>query len=221
MRRFIPVLSVVMAFHSLTSAAEPSSQVAWTADTLNLLKQASLERGRIMADSCEACHAATDENAASDYPYLAGQRAAYLFKQLRDYKNGNRINAIMTGMAAPLSNQAMADIAAWYSQQVPAVPVTTPDNSLAATASALVARGDPGRLITPCSACHTESADKPLDNPVLAGQKAAYLEDSLLAYQTGHRHNDTYQRMRLIANSLTRDEIHGLAVYYASRTPSR
>jgi cytochrome c553 len=54
-----------------------------------------------------------------------------------------------------------------------------------------------------------------MDTPVLAGEKASYLEQTMLAYKSGARHNDIYRRMRLIVQQLSDDEIRQLARYYA------
>jgi cytochrome c553 len=208
---------MLAAATSFVVSAEPSSQVAWTPETLRLVKQGSPIKGKALAENCDTCHAASIEN--TEFPSLHGQNANYLYKQLRDYKSGNRVNAIMAGMAAGLGNQDMADIAAWYSQQ-PAVGFAQSVSASSDDTIRLVERGDPRRLLTPCEVCHAKGGEgTTIDNPVLAGQKAGYLENSLLAFQTGARHNDLYQRMRLLSKSLTRDEIHLIASYYASKKP--
>lgn len=220
MTKLNTMIGILTTLTSLTvSAVEPSSQVAWTPETMKLVKQGNSQKGKMIAESCDTCHAATAE-ATSDIPYLQGQNAAYLFKQLKDYKSGNRVNAIMVGMAAGLSNQDMADLAAWYSQQPIPSSSTVTASAAAGDVAKLVERGDPRRILPPCTVCHAEDGQgKSIDNPALAGQRAAYLENALLAYQSGSRHNDVYQRMRLIAKTLSRDEIHQLASYYASRKP--
>lgn len=219
MTTFKILIGILAALTSGVAFAEPSSQVAWTPETLKLVKQGNPVKGKALAENCDTCHTANADNAASEFPYLHGQNANYLFKQLRDYKSGNRVNAIMAGMAAGLSNQDMADIAAWYSQQPPVAGSVQP-TLVAENVIQLTERGDPRRLLTPCEVCHARGGEgKSIDNPVLAGQKADYIENSLLAFQTSARHNDLYERMRLLAQSLTRDEIHQLASYYAAMKP--
>lgn len=97
--------------------AEPSTQVAWTPETLKFVRNGDPEKGKAIAESCDACHAATPENAESEFPYLQGQTATYLYKQLHDYRSGSRSNEIMVGISAGLSDQDMADVSAWYSRQ--------------------------------------------------------------------------------------------------------
>ena len=72
--------------------------------------------GAVKAKPCTACHG-TDGNASQDgqYPRLAGQYADYIARALHEYKSGERNNPIMKGMAAPLSDQDIDDVAAYFS----------------------------------------------------------------------------------------------------------
>ena len=64
---------------------------------------------------CAACHGADGITAIDpSYPKLAGQYPDYLARALSDYKSGARKNAIMAGMAAALSKEDIANIAAYY-----------------------------------------------------------------------------------------------------------
>jgi cytochrome c553 len=82
---------------------------------------ADLAAGQAKAKQiCQACHGLDGNSQTPDYPKLAGQYPDYLAKALRDYKAGRRKNAIMTGMAGPLSEKDIDDVAAYYAAQ-PAV----------------------------------------------------------------------------------------------------
>lgn len=71
--------------------------------------------GKQKAQVCAACHG-NDGNASDpQYPRLAGQYADYLAQALHEYKDGQRNNAIMQGMAAPLSDQDIDNVAAYFS----------------------------------------------------------------------------------------------------------
>lgn len=75
--------------------------------------------GKEKMASCVACHGVDgngnpDNPASAIYPRLAGQHEDYLRKVLREYRSGKRKNAIMNGMAAPLSEQDQADLAAYF-----------------------------------------------------------------------------------------------------------
>ena len=71
--------------------------------------------GKTKAAPCEACHGTDGNGIAPNYPALAGQYQDYIEQVLHEYKDGQRTNAIMNGMAAPLSNQDINDLAAYFS----------------------------------------------------------------------------------------------------------
>lgn len=74
--------------------------------------------GEKKAETCAACHGAGGAKPTTpDYPMLAGQHEDYLRQALSAYKKGKRKNAIMNGMAAPLSKQDIADLAAYFASQ--------------------------------------------------------------------------------------------------------
>jgi cytochrome c553 len=76
------------------------------------------EAGKTKSVVCQACHG-PDGNGTGDgqYPRIAGQYADYLVKALKDYKAGERNNAIMAGFTATLSQEDIDDLAAFYSAQ--------------------------------------------------------------------------------------------------------
>jgi cytochrome c553 len=75
-------------------------------------------RGLEKSQVCQSCHGKTgNESLQPSYPILAGQHADYLEHALKAYRSGDRQNAVMAGFAAGLSDQDIADIAAWYSRQ--------------------------------------------------------------------------------------------------------
>ena len=73
--------------------------------------------GKTKSVACAACHGVDGNNAIPLYPRLAGQHEDYLHKALTDYQSGGRKNAIMQGMAAPLSLQDIADLSAYFASQ--------------------------------------------------------------------------------------------------------
>jgi cytochrome c553 len=77
---------------------------------------ADIEAGRKIGEAqCAACHGSDGKTPIDPaYPKLAGQYADYLAKSLRDYQDGGRKNAIMAGIAKPLSKQDIANLAAYY-----------------------------------------------------------------------------------------------------------
>ncbi|WP_448565722.1 c-type cytochrome [Thalassotalea ganghwensis] len=70
--------------------------------------------GKAKAATCQACHGAEGISAVPMYPNLAGQKEAYLVKQLKDFKSGARKDPVMSAMAMPLSDEDIANISAYY-----------------------------------------------------------------------------------------------------------
>jgi len=70
--------------------------------------------GKVKAAPCEACHGKDGRGIDPNYPILAGQYESYLIMALSDYRSGKRTNAIMGGMAAPLTNQDIEDLSSWF-----------------------------------------------------------------------------------------------------------
>lgn len=74
-------------------------------------------KGKEKSAMCAACHGADGNSASPDFPKLAGQHEDYIVRALTDYKAGKRKNPIMMGMAAPLTKDDVADVAAYFSAQ--------------------------------------------------------------------------------------------------------
>jgi cytochrome c553 len=74
--------------------------------------------------TCIACHGNDGVGIMPEYPNLAGQHEDYIANSLRSYKSGIRKNAIMSGMAAPLTEQDIRELARYYSSQSPALCAT-------------------------------------------------------------------------------------------------
>lgn len=91
-------LGLVLAFSSVAASAA-----------------GSIEQGKTKAATCFACHGADGNAVDPQYPRLAGQYNLYLQQALHEYKSGQRNNAIMKGFAATLSEQDIADVAAYFS----------------------------------------------------------------------------------------------------------
>ena len=202
--------------------AEPSSQIAWTPELLNLVKKGNADKGKVLAESCKSCHGdkgqgmkeeTRDDEVLPAIPALAGQVATYTYKQLRDYLSGSRSHVQMTGVAKGLTEQDAADLAVWFSS-LPHAENKSGSETLD-RAEKMVEQGDGKRILPPCFVCHgSKGQGEKQDIPALAGQQANYFTRTLLDYKTGQRHNDVYSRMRLIAQQLSEDEIKELAKYY-------
>ncbi|WP_371187304.1 cytochrome c [Thalassotalea maritima] len=75
---------------------------------------ADIEAGKAKAAVCAACHGAEGVSAVPMYPNLAGQKEAYIAKQLKDFKAGTRKDPVMAPMAMPLTDADIANLAAYY-----------------------------------------------------------------------------------------------------------
>src|SRR6266436_755206 len=112
-------------------------------------------------------------------PKIAGQQPAYLIGALKAYRSGERSHPSMRGIAASLSDQDMADLAAYYGL----------------TAGTAQASGDAesgkAKVAQVCAACHGPDGNRPSapDQPILAGQYYDYLVRALSDYKSGARSN--------------------------------
>jgi cytochrome c553 len=227
MRTQILVLLMAFTVTTIANATDSGSQdsgskITWTTETLNLVKNANATKGKNLAESCKACHGLRGEGIPAEtrddekipaIPGLAGQNANYIFKQLRDYFNGDRKNDSMNAIAKDLSEQDAADLAVWYASL--SLPNFTGSDQDVSAAEKMVEAGDGKRILPPCFVCHGANGQgEKIDIPSLAGQQADYFERTLMQYRSGERHNDIYSRMRLIARQLSEAEIKVLAAYY-------
>jgi cytochrome c553 len=178
-------------------------------------QQGDAEAGQAKATVCVACHGTDGNSLAPIWPSLAGQHPAYTIRQLQAYKSGQRTEPQMATFAAPLSDQDMADIAAFFAEQTPAVRGADP--ALAAAGERIYRGGIPERDIAACIACHgPRGKGNPLAGyPSVSHQHADYLSATLHRYQTGERRSDAAlnQMMRNVAELLLDDEIEALASY--------
>lgn len=73
--------------------------------------------GKEKSVACQACHGEDGHGIDPTYPKIAGQHADYLAKALTDYRDGHRVNPLMSGFAATLTDQDIEDLAAWYASR--------------------------------------------------------------------------------------------------------
>ena len=135
---------------------------------------------------CSGCHAIKGYQASfpeiHKVPMIAGQSAKYIVSSLNAYKKGERKHPSMRGIAETLSEQDIADLAAYYSVSgVAAGAAPLADKSSKepnAQVQALLAKAN-------CSSCHGANYSKPIDPsyPKLGGQHADYLLVALKAYK--------------------------------------
>lgn len=211
------VLGAALLVGTTAVVAAPSSNVAFTPETINTVKNADAEAGKTKAASCAGCHGPEGVSMNPAWPSLAGQNANFTYKQLKDYKDRTRTDVMMMGMVMPLSDQDMADIAAYYGT-LPG-PAAKDGGADLPLAEAMHNGGAADRElpVPACKACHgSTGGGQIVAVPALAGQNAGYIKATMQKYKNGTRANDVYSVMRNIAKSLSDDEIAQLADFYAS-----
>ena len=162
---------------------------------------------------CAACHGADGNSPLPMNPSLAGQHPEYLFKQLKEFKSGNRNNAVMMGMVAGLSAEDMRNLSAYYAVQK-LREAAAKDKDLVAHGRKLFRGGNLATGVAACAGCHSPNgAGIPSQYPRLAGQHPEYVVAQLKAFRAGARANDTNNMMRAVAARLTDKEIAAVAEY--------
>ena len=171
--------------------------------------------GKRLADAaCARCHGASGVSTVAGVPHLAGQRAAYLYRELRAYQSGARGNDTMNGTVRFLSNDALTDVAAYFASLDPAPPA--PGNEVPASPDPVLA----GKTTAAgCAGCHGEAGvSKMAGIPSLVGQDPKYLVGAMTAYKTGQRKNDVMKAMLAAPGDA---DLNNVALYYALQTPAR
>jgi cytochrome c553 len=191
--------------------------------------------GKNKAAACAACHGADGNSQAPSFPKLAGQNERYLVKQLEDIKCGGlsveeqkktkcsaRVVPTMAGQLDAMSEQDLADIAAWFASQPASGGQADP--ALVKRGEAIYRGGIREKGVAACTACHspTGQGNAPAGYPALGGQHADYIAAQLKAFRTsedggtGGRSNDgDTKMMRDLAIRLTDGEIEAVASYIA------
>lgn len=170
-------------------------------------------KGQAISQTCAACHGADGNSLLPMNPVLAGQHPEYLYKQLTNFKSGERQNAIMAGMVANLTDDDMRNLAAFYASQKPA-PSAARDKALVTQGQKIFRGGITDTGVASCAGCHSPNgAGNPIEFPRLAGQHAEYVSNQLRAFRAGQRGNDPNRMMRMVASRLTDNEIAALAEY--------
>jgi cytochrome c553 len=163
--------------------------------------------------ACVGCHGANGQSASGAWPKLAGQHAAYLTKQLKNYKDGTRANAVMQGMVAALTEQDMNNISAYLVKQTPSLGVATNKDTIELGQS-IYRGGIAAKGVPACAACHSPNgAGIPSQYPRMGGQWAEYNAAQLLAFREGVRKNNS--QMTLIATKLSEQEMKAVSDYMA------
>lgn len=165
------------------------------------------------AKACASCHNADGNSAVPANPKLAQQHPEYLLKQLIEFKSGKRKNAIMSGMAATLSEDEMRDIS-WFMASKKEKPGFAKEKELVALGEKIYRGGLADRMVPACAGCHSPNgAGIPAQYPRLGGQHAEYIASQLTAFRDGVRVNSL--PMTGVAARLNDREIKAVSDYIA------
>jgi cytochrome c553 len=156
--------------------------------------------GEPLTAVCGGCHGSHGVSTDSATPSLAGQDPQYLAHSIKAYRS-TRKHALMSQLVAKLSDQDIANVAAFYSVQK-SKPAENGQALLKATTEK-------------CNRCHSGGLDNPaLAIPIINAQDKDYLILALRAYRDDRRGNSMMHNMSLpYSDSI----IEGIASYYASQ----
>jgi len=165
----------------------------------------------IVKGQCAMCHGEQGESSSPVFPRLAGQHAAYVARQLADYKSGRRQSTTMQPMVQDLVPADFPALGAYFEKQpTSAHPVADPE--LAQVGRFIYLRGNADSGVPACAACHGETGQGTETLPRLAGQHVRYTERQLKLFDQRERTNDNAV-MHAVASKLTELEMRAEASY--------
>lgn len=165
----------------------------------------------IVQGKCFICHGAAGESSSPVFPRLAGQNAAYVARQLADYRSGKRKSGTMQPMVEDLTPDDFKALGAYFASR-PTIGHPVADPELAQMGRFIFMRGNPYSGVASCATCHGANAHGTETLPRLAGQHAQYTENQLKQFNTRERTNDNAV-MHGIASKLTELELKAVAAY--------
>lgn len=160
---------------------------------------------------CSACHGADGNSVITLNPKLAGQHPEYLLKQLTNFKEGKRANAVMSGMVANLSPQEMQNLAAYFAKQKTTL-AKAKSNGAGSLGEKIYRGGIAATAVPACAGCHgANGGGLPKQFPRMSSQHADYTLAQLRTFRTGERANAPM--MMAIAAKMTDAEMQAVADY--------
>ena len=212
-RTFVALIMTLIAVASLGVAARASEESVDEATKTALALDVNLKHGRdLFVAQCTGCHGKSGYGDRSrSIPALAGQRFAYLVRQLANFSGDERENAAMhqvVSRGGVRTTQSWADIAGYLSR-LPANPKAETGNG------SMVALGR-GIFQEQCASCHQADAGGDEDGfvPALEGQHYSYLVGQIRQIAADRRHNVDEDLQRFL-RFFDENEIEGVADYLA------
>jgi len=214
--KYFLIFYIFFSFAGVLSAADDKSKEMEMPESFI---SGNANKGSELVESCAACHGADGNSISTDWPKLSGQNQRYLYEQLKYFRDGNRMNALMmsvTPYLQTLSDEDLKDIAAFYSQYNITVGQAKNDEELLALGTQLYRFGNMKKQIPACTSCHSVygEGNSLAGYPSIAGQQVGYLTSTLKAYRSKERNTgESAIIMQSIAENLSDYEIDALANY--------
>jgi cytochrome c553 len=232
MPRWLAAAAIVLAavIPAAASAATAQPTVGSGIGTATVIPPAVSATGsRVIPDTlaervapCMTCHGPQGRSTPSGYfPRIAGKPAGYLYRQLLSFRDGRRINPMMSGLVRNLSDDYLREIADFFAAQDLPYPPPQPAQlapGILERAGGLVAQGDPARRVPACTRCHGAAMTgvQP-DIPGLLGLPRDYLVAQFGAWRNGIRHADAPDCMAKVAKSLSAEDVSAMANWLAAQ----
>ena len=201
--------ALLIAASQVAAAAQmPAENEGWATAQAYGPSVGDPKRGRIVAEGkCAACHGADGNSRDAQFPKLAGQKQAYLYRQLWLFKIGARPSKVMPDIVALLTDADLANASSYYTEQT-IRPEVVKDEALASTGQRIFYGGAGYGMAPPCAMCHDTAGRGMMMGrmpmmgmmghgmmghgmmasvPNLKGQHAAYIVDQLTRFASGER----------------------------------
>ena len=168
---------------------------------------------------CGLCHGLNGISATSKFPKLAGQKPAYIEKQLHDFVSGKRANGggQMSNIVTEITTENYAVVADYFGNLPPPPAADSGELKLSPQdvelGRQLFENGHPERGLPACKTCHEDANDVAPYAPLLTAQHQDYLQKQLLDFKSGERSNDSTGTMQKVASLLEETEIAALAAF--------
>ena len=180
---------------------------------LNIASAEPINVERIVQNVCVACHAMDGNSAITANPKLSAQHESYLYKQLMNYKSGERDNAVMAGIVANLSEEEIRGLAEYFSKQDLKLSKAI-SNGKGSLGEKIFRAGIKEKKVPACAGCHGPAGHGiPSKFPRLNAQHADYVKTQLQNFSAGLRANDSEKVMRMIAEKLSEKEMDAVSDY--------
>ena len=174
-----------------------------------------IAEGKKLAEAnCVRCHGANGVSATAGVPHLAGQRAAYVYQQLKAYKEPGRPQSPMSGAVKFLADDGLVKVSAYFASLDP--PRAAPGSKGAPKTDPIAAGKAASQA---CAGCHGENGVSAMPGtPSLVALDPKYFATAMHEYKSGQRKNDM---MKPMAAGLSDGDVANLALYYALLKPAK